>query len=157
MVAQRSGAFNASVREKRREKREREIKHYREVNRKKQEDRQNTFMGQMQMLQPGKGFPMAPQQPLLPIPEITPENQPHHTLFVESLEEGMTETMLVESFKKYHGFKEVRYIAPKHVAFVEYMDESYATAALNGRPLSLLDMNGRIIYDKPLTISYAKK
>ena len=41
--------------------------------------------------------------------------------------------MLVESFKKYHGFKEVRYIAPKHVAFVEYMDESYATTALNGK------------------------
>lgn len=135
MVAQRSGGFNASVREKRREKRDREIRHYRELNRKRQQDKQNALVSQMQMFHPGApqpvGFP--PQQALLPIPEITPENQPHHTLFVESLEEGITETMLVESFKKYHGFKEVRYIAPKHVAFVEYLDESYATTALNGK------------------------
>ena len=86
MVAQRSGAFNASVREKRREKREREIKHYRELNRKRQEDRQGALVNEMQMFAPGQGYPVAPTQPLLPIPEITPENQPHHTLFVESLE-----------------------------------------------------------------------
>ena len=87
----------------------------------------------MQPFQPGAGYVTQQPSSAMPLPDILPENQPHHTLFVESLEEGITESMLVEHFKKYHGFKEVRYIAPKHVAFVEYMDETYATTALNGK------------------------
>jgi len=72
-------------------------------------------------------------------------------LFVDKLTSDVTERMLKSHFEKYQGFKEVRPILEKKVAFVEYDSDVQAGVALVG-------LNGTLITDDcPLIISYAKK
>ncbi len=51
---------------------------------------------------------------------------------MERLKADVTEEMLVELFKQYPGFKEVRLIPGKNVAFIEYDDQIQAGVALVG-------------------------
>ena len=78
----------------------------------------------------------------------------NNILFVEGLdieEVDITEDMLEQLFKQYPGFREVRLIPTKHVAFVEYDDEMQSSVAMVG-------LNGFHIKDQyPLKITFAKK
>eukprot|EP00742_Colponemidia_sp_Colp-10_P003064 GILJ01003267.1.p1 GENE.GILJ01003267.1~~GILJ01003267.1.p1 ORF type:complete len:245 (-),score=51.50 GILJ01003267.1:142-831(-) len=68
-----------------------------------------------------------------PAAPAAPEVQlPNKILFVEQLPEQTTDDMLKALFGQYPGFKEVRLIAGKGVAFVEFENEMMATSALSG-------------------------
>jgi len=76
---------------------------------------------------------------------------PNNILFIEGLPAFATEEMLMALFHQYPGFREVRLIPSKNVAFVEYDDEFQAGIAMSG-------LNGfKIAPEYPLQISYAKK
>ncbi|KAL4466688.1 hypothetical protein ABPG72_009494 [Tetrahymena utriculariae] len=59
-------------------------------------------------------------------------NQPNNVLILEDLPSFVTTDILKALFSQYPGFKEVRLIAPRKVAFVEFSQEDEATVALNG-------------------------
>ncbi|EAR82989.2 U1 small nuclear ribonucleoprotein A (macronuclear) [Tetrahymena thermophila SB210] len=59
-------------------------------------------------------------------------NQPNNVLILEDLPSFVTTDILKALFGQYPGFKEVRLIAPRKVAFVEFSQEDEATVALNG-------------------------
>eukprot|EP00330_Aristerostoma_sp_ATCC50986_P002921 CAMPEP_0114593420 /NCGR_PEP_ID=MMETSP0125-20121206/15025_1 /TAXON_ID=485358 ORGANISM="Aristerostoma sp., Strain ATCC 50986" /NCGR_SAMPLE_ID=MMETSP0125 /ASSEMBLY_ACC=CAM_ASM_000245 /LENGTH=82 /DNA_ID=CAMNT_0001792603 /DNA_START=332 /DNA_END=580 /DNA_ORIENTATION=+ len=48
---------------------------------------------------------------------------PNHILFVEDLPKDSDVQSLTQIFNEYPGFREVRHIAIKRVAFIEYEDE----------------------------------
>jgi len=76
---------------------------------------------------------------------------PNNILFIEHLPEVCTEDMLVPIFGNFPGFREVRLIPTKRVAFAEYDDDLQAGIAMQG-------LQGRdLIEGLPLQISYAKK
>jgi len=76
---------------------------------------------------------------------------PNHILFVENLPQKCTEEMLVPLFKEFPGFKEIRLIPSKSVAFVEYVDELQAGIAMTGlQGFNLTEENA-------LALSYAKQ
>ena len=61
---------------------------------------------------------------------------PNNILFVEKLKSDVVEDVLVELFKQYPGFREVRLIPGKNIAFVEYDNHVQAGTALAGNSLS---------------------
>jgi U2 small nuclear ribonucleoprotein B'' len=76
---------------------------------------------------------------------------PNNILFIENLPNFATEEMLMALFHQYPGFREVRLIPSKNVAFVEYDDEFQAGIAMSG-------LNAfKIAPENALQISYAKK
>lgn len=71
-------------------------------------------------------------------------------MFVEDLPQTTTEELL-KIFQTQSGFREVRYVAPKACAFVEFEDEFQAGMALNY-------LNGyRLTPEKSMKIGYAKR
>ena len=75
----------------------------------------------------------------------------NNILFVEKLMPDVTYELLVSQFSKYQGFREVRLIPGKNVAFVEYDSDVQGGVALIG-------LNGiKITEACTLQISYAKK
>lgn len=71
-------------------------------------------------------------------------------LYVEELPQTSTEA-LIQFFQAYNGFKEVRYVAPKNCAFVEFEDVFEAGIALNM-------LNGyKFTEEYAMKIRYAKK
>lgn len=71
----------------------------------------------------------------------TPQQQPTHILFAESLPSECNEMMLAMLFRQYTGFKEVR-IPRAGLAFIEFDTEPHATLAyerLNGFKLTTND------------------
>ncbi len=72
-------------------------------------------------------------------------------LFVEDLPSYIDQDILNEIFGSYQGFLEVRLIAAKGVAFVEFAEEFQAMVALN-------ELNGKSITNEfTLHMSFAKK
>jgi len=59
-------------------------------------------------------------------------SEPNKTLFVENLPGEATDTMLSMLFRQYPGFQEVRLIAGRAVAFVDYQNEYQAGMAMQG-------------------------
>jgi len=71
-------------------------------------------------------------------------------LYVEDLPQTSTEA-LITLFQEHPGFREVRYVAPKACAFVEFEDEFQAGIALNY-------LNGfKLTPEKAMKIRYANK
>lgn len=56
----------------------------------------------------------------------------HNILFLERLENSVSEKYLASVFGLYEGFKEVRFISEKKVAFIEFSDPEAAAKALIG-------------------------
>jgi RNA recognition motif-containing protein len=56
----------------------------------------------------------------------------NNILFLERLENSVNENFLVSVFGLYHGFKEVRLISEKGVAFIEFNESEDASKALVG-------------------------
>ncbi|KAL4474152.1 hypothetical protein ABPG72_002877 [Tetrahymena utriculariae] len=75
--------------------------------------------------------------------------QPHHTLFLENLPINSNTEVIKAFFATFPGFKEVRLVPQKRVAFVEYEDEHKATAAL-------ASLQSFKIGDQTVTANYAK-
>jgi U2 small nuclear ribonucleoprotein B'' len=113
--------------------------------------------------QPAPPQPAAPQQPGQPIAVAQPpppkrqaqpraqQNQPHNILFCQGLPDNCTDQMLVVLFTQYTGYKEVRLIAAKNVAFVEFEDSIQAGIALQ-------QLNGfKLTPEQPMSVSYARK
>jgi len=76
---------------------------------------------------------------------------PNNILFVENLPEQVSEPMIKYLFAQYGGFREVRLLQGKGIAFIEFDNEINAGTALVG-------LNGYTIYqDSRLQISFAKK
>ena len=109
---------------------------------------------------PGAPPPIAPppgpaavtEQPAKPKRAKASNNAiPHHILFCEGLPDDCTTEMLALLFQQYHGYKEVRLIGVKHVAFVEFLDIPSATVAkthLDGFKLKP---------ETPMAVSFAKQ
>ena len=75
----------------------------------------------------------------------------HNILFLERLENGVNEAFLANIFGLYEGFKEVRLISEKGVAFIEYTNSEEAAKALMG-------LNGfKISHACQFFITYAKR
>eukprot|EP01068_Selenidium_serpulae_P010485 Selendium_serpulae@DN5473_c0_g1_i1.p1 len=73
------------------------------------------------------------------------------TLFVENLPDEMTEAAMKMLFRQYPGFLEVRLIAARNVAFVDYEAEQQAETAVSG-------LSGFMVTpEKSLKISVAEK
>jgi len=76
---------------------------------------------------------------------------PNKTLFVENIPEEANDTMLLMLFKQYPGFIEVRLIAGRNLAFVDYETEQQAGLALQG-------LNGfQVNSNSQLKVTYARK
>ncbi|DAZ92726.1 TPA: hypothetical protein N0F65_012509 [Lagenidium giganteum] len=65
-----------------------------------------------------------------PPPPPPMQNLPNKILFIQELPDSCTKDMLSTLFEQYHGFKEVRMVGTKGLAFVEYGDEAQAAIAL---------------------------
>jgi len=78
-------------------------------------------------------------------------SDPNRTLFVENLPNEATDTMLSMLFRQYPGFQEVRLIAGRNVAFVDYQNEYQAGMAMQG--LQGFAMTPEV----KLHLSYARK
>jgi U2 small nuclear ribonucleoprotein B'' len=75
----------------------------------------------------------------------------NHVLFLERLESAVSEDCLEDLFGLYPGFKEVRLISEKGVAFVEFYEAASASVALAG-------LNGfKVSPTCQFFITYAKK
>ena len=75
----------------------------------------------------------------------------HNILFLERLENTISEALLIGIFELYDGFKEVRLISEKGVAFIEFNSSEDAAKALIG-------LNGyKISPTCQFFISYAKR
>jgi RNA recognition motif-containing protein len=90
---------------------------------------------------PGPGANV-PQQENLP---------PNHILFVQNLPDGMQDSHLSVLFQRYSGFKDVKLISARNVAFVEFDNEMNASAAM------MAFQNFRFSPERPMVINYAKK
>ncbi|RKO83410.1 hypothetical protein BDK51DRAFT_20045, partial [Blyttiomyces helicus] len=62
-------------------------------------------------------------------PEPTGANPPNVLLFLKNLPTTVTEDMLAMLFQQYPGFKEIRLVPGKSVAFVEYETDAQADTA----------------------------
>lgn len=90
---------------------------------------------------PGPGANQPPQETL----------PPNHVLFVQNLPDGMTDNHLSALFQRYSGFKEVKLISHRNVAFVEFDNEMNATTVM------VAFQNFRFSPERPMIINYAKK
>jgi RNA recognition motif-containing protein len=97
----------------------------------------------------GAGFaqPPPPKRPAVQ----QQNNAPHNILFAEGLPDDCTDKMLIMLFQQYGGYKEVRLIQHKKVAFIDYADALQAGVALQ-------NLNGfKLTPEHPMSVSYAKK
>ena len=104
--------------------------------------------------QPGQHQPVAaivqPPPPKRQAP-VRQNNDPHNILFATGLPEDCTDQMLTMLFSQYVGYKEVRLIAAKKVAFIEFEDSIKAGIALQ-------HLNGfKLTPEHPMSVTYAKK
>lgn len=76
---------------------------------------------------------------------------PNKILFAENLHEEATKESMMKLFEGYGGFKEVRHIASKHVAFIEFDHEAQSTIAMQALNNFKLDASHF------MALSYAKK
>jgi len=81
-------------------------------------------------------------------PKVMPPNK---TLFVENLPDNVTDLMLSMLFQQFPGYKDLRVVPAKGVAFVEFENEIEAGVALQGLQHFMVKP------EKPMVISYAKK
>lgn len=83
-----------------------------------------------------------------PVPKLNP---PHSKLLAQNIPAGFSEDRLRELFSGFAGFKEMRPMAARNLAFIEYETEANATIALQGLNNYNLDEA------HPLVLSYARK
>lgn len=107
---------------------------------------------------PPRGTPSAPK--FMPHPGAAPvgggglvadDGQASNVLFVENLPPEVNEMMLTMLFRQYPGFQDVRLIAPRNVAFIEYSDALQAGIAKHG----LQDF--KVTPEMALKIQFAKQ
>ncbi|USP76001.1 hypothetical protein yc1106_03275 [Curvularia clavata] len=58
--------------------------------------------------------------------------RPNKTLFLQNIPRDVTEETLTEIFERYEGFKEVRLVSVRSVAFAEFENEQFAITAKEG-------------------------
>eukprot|EP00825_Cyclidium_porcatum_P026550 TRINITY_DN28559_c0_g1_i3.p2 TRINITY_DN28559_c0_g1~~TRINITY_DN28559_c0_g1_i3.p2 ORF type:complete len:147 (-),score=37.98 TRINITY_DN28559_c0_g1_i3:156-596(-) len=75
---------------------------------------------------------------------------PNNILIVENLSSDITQDKLIEMFQNFAGYKEVRMVPSKKVAFVEYEDETKAGNAMTA-------LVGVKIGDYSMQVTYAKR
>jgi U2 small nuclear ribonucleoprotein B'' len=66
------------------------------------------------------------------LPGSAGEGKAGAVLFAENLPPECTEVMLTMLFRQYPGFEEVRLVAERRVAFVQFKEPNYADQAMNG-------------------------
>ena len=75
----------------------------------------------------------------------------NNVLFVENLPPQATEPMLNELFSQYPGFQDIKLVAERQIAVVEFEDDAQATLAMKG-------LDGyKMSAEHPLKINYAKQ
>lgn len=76
---------------------------------------------------------------------------PNKILFLQNLPETITQSMLVDLFSRYTGFREVRMIPTKKtIAFVEYDNELQSSVAKS-------ELAGFAINEQPMKVTFARK
>ena len=83
--------------------------------------------------------------------DVAHSTPPNKILFAENLPPKCTSEMLQVLFQQYAGFKEVRFVSGKGVAFIEYDTEASAGIALQG--LNNFKLQPTVL----MRLSYAKK
>lgn len=66
---------------------------------------------------------------------------PNKLLLLQNLPSSATSSQIEEIYSKYAGFIEVRLVAPRHLAFVEYETDEYAIVAKEDTQNLKLDQN----------------
>jgi RNA recognition motif-containing protein len=88
------------------------------------------------------------------------EPEKYKILFIENLAKTVRADQLDEIFSRYLGFVEVRLIAERGVAFVEFYSDDYAAFALNdlrGPNASLLSFKDETGTATQASINFGKK
>jgi U1 small nuclear ribonucleoprotein A len=93
-------------------------------------------------------YPLPALRP--PFPGAYEEALPHKILFVQGLGEKVEPGVLQALFSQFPGFREVRTVEAKGIAFVDYDSEPLAGAALAG-------LQGFKLDGEPITVTYAKR
>ena len=71
---------------------------------------------------------------------------PYKILFCDKIPKHVTAEKLESIFSAYNGFIEVRYIADKNVAFIEYLSEDFASYVLQD-----VKVNNLVSFEDPET------
>ena len=87
---------------------------------------------------------------LIPKTSKKPMNEPNNILLLEKLPDIETDE-LIKLFQQYEGFKEVRHIRPRRVAFIDFSTSILAANALTGA------MTQEVGENEKLNINFAKK
>lgn len=74
----------------------------------------------------------------------------NNILFVQGLNEEITQQMIVNEFNKYEGYVECRYFPARGICFIEYKNEDYAKKAKDV-------LNDKTIGNCKISIEYSKK
>jgi len=85
------------------------------------------------------------------LPKEIGDAKPGCVLFAENLPPDCTEVVITMLFRQYPGFEEVRLIAQRRVAFVQFKEQSQAEQAMNGLQKFM------VAESFPLKLSFAKK
>ena len=85
------------------------------------------------------------------VPRPLKNMPPNHILIAEDLPQDCTKEQLEKIFSEFHGLSEIRLISSKRVAFIEFVNEGYATIALKNRN------NHRMSESHLLFVNFAKK
>lgn len=78
--------------------------------------------------------------------------RPNKTLFLQGLPDKIDEDTLTAIFEGYPGFKEVRYVQVRGVAFAEFENEQFAIAAKEATANMPVGTEGR-----PMKVTYQRQ
>jgi U2 small nuclear ribonucleoprotein B'' len=100
--------------------------------------------------------PTAAQKPRMPKSgmAVIPDEyvRPNKTLFLQDLPKDMDEASLTAIFERYDGFKEVRYVKVRGVAFAEFESETFAITAKEATAGAPIGAEG-----KPMKVAYQRQ
>lgn len=78
--------------------------------------------------------------------------RPNKTLFLQNLPEEVNGDDLTAIFERFEGFKEVRYVAVRGVAFAEFENEQFAITAKESTANMPIGSEG-----KPMKVTYQRQ
>jgi len=100
--------------------------------------------------------PTAAQKPRVHKPGVAviPDEyvRPNKTLFLQDLPKDVDEDSLTDIFERYDGFKEVRHVKVRGVAFAEFENENFAITAKEATAGMPIGAEG-----KPMKVAYQRQ
>lgn len=78
--------------------------------------------------------------------------RPNKTLFLQNIPQDVDEDALTAIFERFDGFKEVRLVSVRSVAFAEFENEQFAIAAKEATANTPIGAQG-----KPMKVTYQRQ